>query len=234
MSDFPQLLLVEDDASLASMVSDFLSDEGYAVDIEPNGRAAVQRLSGDGYDAAIVDIGLPGMDGFEVCRTVRPHFPGPILVLTARGDERDEVVALEVGADDFMTKPVRPHALAARLKGHLRRADTATMDPASDQDADAITAGTVVVRPRRREATVGGEPVSLTTAEFDLLEYLARRAGQTVTRQELSTELLGLPYDGLDRSIDLRVSRLRRKLGDDGGDPNVVKSVRGVGYLLVP
>ncbi len=222
------ILLVEDDAQLAEMVKEFLSGEGYRISIEENGAAAVQRIAGATYDAVVLDIGLPGMDGFDVCRSVRPHFAGPIIVLTARGDEMDEVVALEVGADDFVRKPVRPRALLARLKSHLRRSET----PHSTEPADEVVVDDLSVTPANRSVHLAGESIELSTAEFDLLEYLARRAGQVVSRKEIYLELLEIPYDGLDRSIDLRVSRLRRKLGDDPNTPARIKSIRGVGYLL--
>lgn len=223
-----QLLLVEDDHELASMVTDFLRGEGYAVTSEPNGKVAAERIQNESYDAVILDIGLPGMDGITICKTVRPHFEGPILVLTARGDEIDEVVALEVGADDYMAKPVRPRALLARLKVHLRRNTTGTQPPANSR----ICVNDLIIDAASRTVEVGSKPVSLTTAEFDLLWYLAERAGTVVQRSDIYEALQGLPYDGLDRSIDLRVSRLRKKIELDSNTPLRVKSIRGIGYLL--
>lgn len=210
------------------MVKDFLCGEGFDVSIESTGEDAVLRIARDSFDAVVLDIGLPGMDGFDVCRRIRPHFTGPIIVLTARGDEVDEVVALEVGADDFVRKPVRPRALLARLKSHLRRSE----GPNSTEFTSEIVVDDLRIDEGSRNVRVGDVPVDLSTAEFDLLTYLARRAGQVVPRKELYLELLDLPYDGLDRSIDLRISRLRRKLGDDPNTPERIKSIRGVGYLL--
>ncbi|CAD77329.1 MAG TPA: DNA-binding response regulator [Rhodopirellula baltica] len=221
-----RLLLVEDDTHLAAMVSDFLHENGFHVEIENDGKLAAQRIVHDRFDAIVLDIGLPSMNGIDVCRSVRNQFSGPIIVLTARGEEIDEVVALEVGADDFMSKPVRPRALLARLKNHLRKSD------AQLTDEDRIIVGDLVVTPARRQVTIAGDPVDMTTAEFDLIEYLALRAGSVVARKDIYVDLLGLPYDGLDRSIDLRVSRVRRKLGDDPNQPTRIKSVRGVGYLM--
>lgn len=223
-----RVLLVEDDIPLAEMVRDFLSGEGYTVLIEGNGRQAASRIASEPFDAVVLDIGLPGMDGFDVCRNIRPHFTGPIIVLTARGDEMDEVIALEVGADDFVRKPVRPRALLARLKSHLRRIDA----PGSSEQRQEIVVDDLQIDEGTRSVRLGGESIELSTAEFDLLTYLARRAGQVVPRKEIYLELLEIPYDGLDRSIDLRVSRLRRKLGDDPITPERIKSIRGVGYLL--
>ena len=225
------ILLVEDDANLADMVRDFLVGEGYQVSWESNGAIAAERLQRDAYDAVVLDIGLPGLDGFDVCRQVRPHFHGPIIVLTARGDEMDEVVALEVGADDFVRKPVRPRALLARLKSHFRRAEAiAPAEPA--EPVEEICVGTLSIHPTNRSVLLSGQSVELSTAEFELLEFLARRAGHVVPRKQIYLELLEIPYDGLDRSIDLRISRLRRKLGDDPNTPTRIKSIRGVGYLL--
>ena len=222
-----RVLLVEDDPNLAEMVSVFLQEKGFEISIEGQGDAAATRILSETFHAIVLDINLPGLNGFDVCRTVRSSFTGPIIVLTARGDEEDEVVALEVGADDFMSKPVRPRALLARLKSHLRRSDH--VEHASD---DRLVVGDLLIHRSRREALLRGVPLDLTTAEFDLLEYLATRAGIPLPRQDIYSQLLGLPYDGQDRSIDLRVSRLRRKLGDDPNHPEIVKSVRGVGYLF--
>lgn len=221
------LLLVEDDLPLANMVKDFLVEQGFDVTIESDGRRAVEQIERQNYDAIVLDIGLPGIDGFDVCRAARPNYAGPIIVLTARGDEIDEVIALEVGADDFMTKPVRPRALLARLKVHLRRGDAL-----ASSDMEAIVVGDLRIEEASRTVTVAGEGVELTTAEFELLLYLARRAGTVVERKNVYIDLLELPYDGLDRSIDLRISRLRKKLNDDPHQPTRIKSVRGVGYLM--
>lgn len=221
------VLLVEDDLPLANMVKDFLVEQGFDVTIETDGRRAVEQIEGQNYDAIVLDIGLPGLDGFDVCRAVRPSYAGPIIVLTARGEEIDEVVALEVGADDFMAKPVRPRALLARLKGHLRRGDAL-----ASADKEAIVVGDLRIEESSRNVTVAGEIIDLTTAEFELLLYLARRAGTVVERKNVYIDLLELPYDGLDRSIDLRISRLRKKLNDDPHQPTRIKSIRGVGYLM--
>ncbi|MCC9655998.1 response regulator transcription factor [Rhodopirellula halodulae] len=221
-----RLLLVEDDPHLAAMVCDFLHENGFEVEIENDGELAAKRIVHDRFDAVVLDIGLPGMNGIDVCREVRRQFNGPILILTARGEEIDEVVALEVGADDFMSKPVRPRALLARLKNHLRKSDSQMLEE------DQIVVGDLIVHPAKRQVTIAGTTVDMTTAEFDLIEYLAIRAGSVVARKDIYVDLLGLPYDGLDRSIDLRVSRVRRKLGDDPNQPTRIKSVRGVGYLM--
>ncbi len=231
MSDESQahrILLVEDDDSLASMVTDFLTPHGFDVSIEGRGDAAVERIKGEQPDAVILDVNLPGLDGFSVCRAVRSDYKGPILILTARGEEIDEVVGLEVGADDYMSKPVRPRALLARLRTHLRK--TAPVGEGSPEKRIAI--GALVIDASRRTVELGGEPVELTTAEFDLLWLLAENVGQVLSRNDIYQSIHDIEYDGLDRSIDLRVSRLRKKIGDDPNNPQRIKSVRGVGYIL--
>lgn len=210
------------------MVRDFLIEQCFDVTVESDGTAAIDRIAEGAFDAVVLDIGLPGSDGFSVCRSVRPKYAGPIIVLTARGEEIDEVIALEVGADDFMSKPVRPRALLARLKIHLRRGD----NPDSLPGEQAIIVDDLRIEEASRNVSLAGKHVELTTAEFDLLVYLAKRAGKVVDRKDVYFDLLELPYDGLDRSIDLRISRLRRKLSDDSAQPTRIKSVRGVGYLM--
>jgi len=227
-ADKQRLFLVEDDRELASMVADFLADNGFEVTIEGNGETALRRILTDSFDVIVLDIGLPGMDGISLCRKVRSEFEGPILMLTARGDEIDEVVALEVGADDYMSKPVRPHALLARLRVHLRRSNMSIPENATTK----ISVHGMVIDTSNRSVTIEDKLVDLTTAEFDLLWLLAKNAGKVIPRDELYQHLHGVRYDGLDRSIDLRVSRLRKKLGDDPVHPQRIKSVRSVGYLL--
>ena len=226
------VLIVEDDAPLASMVRDFLVEHGFEVTIENNGEAAIELMGRESFDALVLDIGLPGADGFDVCRSIRPQFDGPVIVLTARGDEIDEVIALEVGADDFMTKPVRPRALLARLKVHLRKNSALAASTTAETSENDVVVGDLRIEPSSRTVLLAGENVEMTTAEYDLLLYLAQRAGTIVNRRDVYDDLLEIPYDGLDRSIDLRISRLRRKLHDDPTQPTRIKSIRGVGYLM--
>ena len=223
-----RILLVEDDAELASMVADFLEANGIGVVVEGNGTEAANRISKESYDGLVLDIGLPGMDGISICKTVRSGFEGPILMLTARGNEIDEVVALEVGADDYMAKPVRPRALLARLRVHLKRLQNEPTEVSNTR----IEIGQLVVDSSSRTLTIGGKPIKLTTAEFDLIWLLATNAGSVISREKMYEKLHGVQYDGVDRSIDLRVSRLRKKVGDDPNLPRLIKSIRGVGYLM--
>ena len=225
-SQHNRILLVEDDAPLASMVADFLSPHGFEVSIEGRGDTAVDRITKENPDAVLLDVNLPGLDGFSVCKAVRSGYRGAIIMLTARGEEIDEVLGLESGADDYMAKPVRPRALLSRLRTHLRRASS------TEKTSDPIVVGSLVVDAGRRSVELDGAAVDLTTAEFELLNLLAKHVGQPLSRNDIYQHIHGTKYDGLDRSIDLRISRLRKKLGDDPAKPQRIKSVRGVGYML--
>ena len=179
-------------------------------------------------DLVVLDIMLPGGDGFEVCRQVRPQYAGPILILTARDDNLDEILGLELGADDFVTKPVNPRLLLARIRALLRRSQRKN----APSKTGKVSVGELTVDGSRREAEIDGSQVELTTIEFDLLSYLTSRAGEVVSRQEIYQALFRYDYDGLDRSVDVYISRLRQKLGDTPGAPHYIKTVRGVGYLM--
>jgi two-component system response regulator RstA len=222
-----RILLVEDDIRLSHLVQEFLQREGFEVSLESHGDRAVERIIREAPDLVILDIMLPGLDGLAVCRKVRSEYRQPILMLTARGEEADELVGLEIGADDYMAKPVRPQLLLARIKTLLRRSQR--LDAKNRQ----LKLGALVVDPGRRSVSIDDQAVELTTAEFDLLWLLASRAGEVVTRDQISHALHGHEWDGLDRSIDLCVSRLRKKLGDDGRKPDCVRSIRGTGYMWV-
>jgi DNA-binding response OmpR family regulator len=217
------ILVVEDDAKLAGLVCGYLASHGFVVAVEPRGDSAVARILDEQPDLVILDVGLPGLDGFAVCRAVREGLRGAILMLTARGDDPDEVRGLELGADDDLAKPVRPRVLLARVRGLLRRR------PESVEPAREVSVGGLVVDAGSRRAAVDGQAVELTTAEFDLLWFFACRVGEVVDRDRLYRGVRGVAWDGVDRSIDLRVSRLRRKIG-----AHRIKSVRGTGYLMVP
>jgi DNA-binding response OmpR family regulator len=226
-----RILLVEDDARLARLVKEYLeASDALSVSIEGRGDRAVERIVAEQPDLVILDVMLPGLDGLSVCKQVRGRFTGPILMLTALGDEVDEVVGLEIGADDYVAKPASPRKVLARVRSLLRRVPAAT-EVAVGPDP-VVTVGELVVDPGRRTASVAGRELDLTTAEFDLLWLLARHAGETLEREAIYRELRGIEWDGQDRSIDLRVLRLRKKLGDDAAHPRFIKSVRGVGYLL--
>jgi two-component system response regulator RstA len=219
------ILLVEDDPKLAELMRDFLVGHGYPVEIVGSGEEAVARIQADPPDLVVLDLMLPGLDGMEVCRRARAYYRGPILILTARGEEIDEVLGLQAGADDYVAKPVRPLVLLARIRALLRRASPKT---------GSTRLGNLLLDPNTRTATLEGVALELTTSEWELLAYLAARAGTVVERDELHQAMRGFPWDGVDRSIDLRVSRLRKKLGDEVKPARLLKSIRGTGYLLVP
>jgi two-component system response regulator RstA len=228
-----RILLVEDDQKLADVVCEFLRGKGFEVRHEADGGRVEARVGAEPPDLILLDLLLPSIGGLEVCRRVRPSFRGPILMLTALGDEIDEVLGLELGADDYLTKPVRPRVLLARIQALLRRAQRAS-SPSRPPGAQPqpLAFGSLWIDVAAREARFDGRMLELTAAEFDLLHYLAERAGQVVRREHISRDLRGIEWDGLDRTIDIRVARLRRKLGDAGRSPEVIKSVRGEGYLL--
>jgi two-component system response regulator RstA len=226
-----RILLVEDDAKLSRLIQEYLQENGFVVEIEPTGDRAPDRIQSEKPDLVILDIMLPGMDGLTICKTIRPDYPGPILMLTARGEEIDEVIGLEYGADDYLAKPVSPRLLLARIAALLRRAHPGS-SRADEEEVFRVELGPLVVDARNRVVTLDQTPVELTSAEFELLWYLARHAGQVIERERIYRDLRGIEYDGLDRSIDLRIARLRKKLGDDGKNPKMIMSVRGVGYLM--
>jgi len=220
------LLVVDDDVRLTRLVSDYFSREGFTVDVVNHGSDAVPTALRCSPDLVLLDVMLPGEDGLSICRRLRAEgFTAPILMLTARGDEIDQVVGLELGADDYVAKPASPRLLLARIRALLRR-QVAAGPPASTHSA-----GPLCVDQTTRQVTLDGAPVPLTTAEFDLLWVLLERVGTPVSREELVRKLRGIAYDGVDRSIDVRVSQLRRKLHTH---PAVrIKTIRGVGYQLV-
>lgn len=223
-----RILLVEDDLELGDLVAEYLTPHGFEVAKETSGDKAVQRIIEESPDAVLLDVNLPGTDGFTICREVRERYHGPIILLTARDTETDEVLGLEFGADDYLAKPVSPRVLLARLRTHLRRQPH---DELISGDSVIEVGGWVVDR-GRRIVLVGGRSVSVSTAEFDLLWLLAQHAGTVVSRAMLFENLHGFKFDGFDRSIDLRVSRLRKKLGDDPHQPTRILSIRGIGYQL--
>jgi len=225
----PRLLLVEDDERLADLLVDYLGAHGFEVAREAHGDAAVERIRHERPTLVLLDVMLPGLDGFEVCRRVRPDYAGPILVLTARTEDVDQIVGLELGADDYVVKPVEPRVLLARVRALLRR--TASLGDTRGATR-RIAIGPLVVDATRYEARLGSQLLELTTAEFELLWALASRAGEVLDRDALLGALRGIGYDGLNRSIDMRVSKLRQKLGDDPEQPVWIKTVRGVGYLF--
>jgi len=230
-----RILLVEDDDRLANLTAEYLRKNDFEVTIEGRGDTAESRILSEDPELVILDVMLPGKDGFEVCRAVREKYNGVILMLTARDEDLDQILGLELGADDYIAKPVPPRLLLARIKALLRRAPS-TANPEEENvnpdDAAELAFGSFRISQATRSAHLGKDIIDLTTAEFDLLWLLARHAGSILSRDDLLQQLRGIGFDGLDRSIDARISRLRRKLGDDPENPTRIKTVRSKGYLF--
>ena len=222
----PSILLVEDDTELAQLVSDSLSRAGFRVEVVHDGLHALERVRAECPDAVVLDAMLPRMDGFEFLRQLRPEHDVPVLMLTALEGSADQVAGLEAGADDYVVKPVDPMVLRARLHALLRRGG-------ATRDDGELRAGPLTLVPTRREARGPDGAIPLRDAEFDLLAYLMRNAGRVVEREELFLALRGIPYDGLDRSMDLRVSKLRSTLRERLRGDGLIRTVHGRGYLLV-
>lgn len=227
-ADREHVLIVEDDQRLAELTREYLEANGFKVTLEADGAKGVDRINSLQPDLVILDLMLPGEDGLSICRRVRPHFAGPIMMLTARTDDLDQVLGLEMGADDYMPKPVQPRVLLARMRALLRRTDGSL--PSGEE---RLRFENLEVDHATREAWLSGERIDLTSAEFDLLWLLASNAGRVLTREEIFSDLRGIKYDGQDRSIDVRVSRIRPKIGDDPNQPHRIKTVRSKGYLFV-
>ncbi|HLX21417.1 MAG TPA: response regulator transcription factor [Gaiellaceae bacterium] len=216
------VLLVEDEPSVGELVRSYLSRDGYRVIWVRSGEEALAELDRHPIRMVILDIGLPGMDGFDVCRDMRARSQVPILMLTARDEEPDRVVGLEVGADDYLTKPFSPRELAARIKAILRR-----VEPQPTQEV--LTLGDVVVNRQTHDVTTGGEAVELTAKEFELLSYFLANAGALLSRDHLLDRVWGVEYPGGTRTVDVHVAQLRRKLGR----PELIRTLRGAGYKAV-
>jgi two-component system response regulator CpxR len=221
------VLLIDDDAELCELVTEFLAGEGFVVEAVHDGAAGLERALEERHDAVVLDVMLPGLTGFEVLRRLRERSATPVLMLTARGDEVDRIVGLEMGADDYLPKPFNPRELAARLRAVLRRTGA---DPTA---SDRLAVDDLEVDFGARTVTVAGCEVALTGVEFSLLEALVRSAGSVVSRDDLSRAALYRRASAFDRSLDVHLSNLRRKLGPpaDGGER--IKTVRGVGYQYV-
>jgi DNA-binding response OmpR family regulator len=232
VSAAPDILLVEDDSRLAELTATYLGQHALRVIVEARGDRALDRFQQEQPRLVLLDLLLPGKDGLSICREIRRLSGVPILILTAKDTDLDHVIGLEAGADDYVMKPVDPMVLLARVRALLRRTER-DRDSATERRQD-VQLGALRISETSREVWLHGQPVPLTTQEFELLALLARRAGELVSRDEVFRAMRGIDYDGLDRSIDGRVSKLRRKLGDDAAAPSRIKTVWGKGYLLVP
>lgn len=227
-----EVLIVDDDVELCELVTEYLVQEGYAVECVYDGSRALDRLAETTPDLVVLDVMLPGVNGFEVLRRIRDRCDVPVIMLTARGEEVDRVVGLELGADDYMPKPFSPRELTARMKAVLRRVEVAGAERESGR-AEALVVADIRLDLGARTVTVSGEEVRLTGIEFSLLEQLVRNAGTIVDRGELSREVLGRRASTFDRSLDVHLSNLRKKLGPLADGRERIKTVRGVGYIYV-
>jgi DNA-binding response OmpR family regulator len=225
------ILLVEDDRRLAELTATYLEQNGLRVAIEPRGDSALERFAKVRPSMVLLDLMLPGMDGLAVCRELRKLGSVPILIFTARDTDLNQVIGLEAGADDYVIKPVDPIVLLARIRALLRRAASGGVADGRPKD---IQLGGLRISESSREVWLHDKLIDLTTQEFELLTLLARRAGQLVDRADVFRLMRGIDYNGVDRSIDVRISKLRRKLGDDADAASRIKTVWGKGYLLVP
>ena len=225
----PLVVLVEDDLRLSELVSSYLQANGFRVSVENRGDRALERVQRETPDLVILDIGLPGKDGFSVCRELRRAFSIPILMLTARDNDIDHVVGLELGADDYVIKPVEPRVLVARIQALLRRGRTSGVAA----ESRTLNFGALAINTAARSVVLNGEAVTLSSNEFDLLLFLASRAGEIQSRETLYQQLYKREYNGLDRTLDVRISHLRKKLNDTD-ESEKIRTVWGHGYLFVP
>jgi two-component system response regulator CpxR len=227
-----RILVIDDDVDLCELLTDYLTPEGLEVEAVHDGeRGADRALSGD-HALVVLDVMLPGISGFDVLRRIRAGSKVPVLMLTARGDDVDRIVGLEMGADDYLPKPFNPRELVARIRAIQRRVEPRReREPGSGKAAEKVVVGDVQLDPGARVVLQRDHPIDLTSVEFALLEVLLRAAGQVVTREDLAKEVLGRRLTPYDRSIDVHISSLRRKLGHQAGDIERIKTVRGTGYI---
>src|SRR5258707_13876434 len=227
-----RVLLVDDDAELAELVGEYLAREGFSLDAETDGTRAVDRAASGDYQLTVLDVMLPGVSGFDVLRRLRATSRIPVLLLTARGEDVDRIVGLEIGADDYLPKPFNPRELVARIRAILRRSAADRKAVGSPRPPEILRIGDIELDPATRTVCHAGQPVELTSVEFNLLEVLLREAVRVVTREQLVSAVLSRKFSPFDRSIDMHVSKVRKKLGDMNGDEEHIKTVRGVGYIL--
>ena len=222
-----RILVIDDDVELCGLVTEYLEPEGFQVEAVHDGEHGLERaLSGD-HLLVVLDVMLPKMNGFDVLRRMRSTSRMPVLLLTARGEDVDRIVGLEIGADDYLPKPFNPRELVARIRAILRRTRAAEGSP-----GDILRVGNVELNPATRTVLQDGNNVELTSVEFNLLQVLLQEAGQVVSRERLVDTVLGRKFSPFDRSIDMHVSKVRKKLGDTDGGTDYIKTVRGIGYIF--
>jgi len=226
-SSTDRILVIDDDVELCALVAEYLAGEGFRADCVHAGDLGLQRALKSEHILVVLDVMLPGLNGFEVLRRLRSSSRTPVLLLTARGEDVDRILGLELGADDYLPKPFNPRELVARIRAILRRTQTS-----AGSKQPILQAGGIELDTATRTVRQAGVPVELTSVEFNLLEVLLRSAGQVVTRDQLATAVLGRKFAPFDRSIDMHVSKVRKKLGDTGGSEDLIKTVRGSGYIF--
>src|SRR5277367_399344 len=224
------VLVVDDDVELCSLVQEYLTAEGFSLKAVHDGEQGLQQALTNEYALVVLDVMLPGINGFEVLRRIRSVSKIPVLLLTARGEDVDRIVGLEIGADDYLPKPFNPRELVARIRAILRRTKEA---PSEGHIPEAIQVGDIELDPATRVVLRDGMPLELTSVEFNLLQVLLQEAGRVVTREHLVDAVLGRKFSPFDRSIDMHVSKVRKKLGDSDTGSDHIKTVRGVGYIFV-
>jgi len=234
MSERPtRVLIIDDDHKLCALIRDYLAPLGFEVAAAYNGPAGVEQATTGNHDVVILDVMLPGLDGFEVLKRIRQKSQVPVLMLTARGEETDRIVGLEVGADDYLPKTFSTRELLARLRAVMRRAARPVPAAGADAPASETVVGELRINSGARVAALGDKPLTLTAIEFDLLECLARARGRVRTREQLIESITDRNYDVYDRSVDVHICSLRKKLGDDSAKPRFIRTVRAVGYVFI-
>jgi DNA-binding response OmpR family regulator len=233
-----KILIVEDDIRLLSLIQEYLDAQGFEVSGETRGDRAKEKILREKPNLVILDLMLPGLDGLSILGQVRGSYKNPILILTAKEDDMDQVAGLEAGADDYIKKPVVPRVLLARIRAFLRRKNS-LLEGRQDTEVGAVASvnlgfGNLLIERDSRRVRLGKEEVDLSTSEFDLLWLLAKNSGKIISRDKLYIQLKGYDYDGLDRGVDMAISRLRKKMGDDSRSPFRIKTIWGKGYLFVP
>jgi len=227
-----RLLIIDDDTELCQLVADYLKPMGFEVEMEHDGERGAERATSEPWAAIILDVMMPGCDGFEVLRRIRAKSKVPVMMLTGRGEEVDRIVGLELGADDYLPKTFSSRELLARLRAVLRRTGWIT-ESAPQAPIKELVIGELRLNPETHDVILGDQPLQLTPAEFGLLLSLAKAHGRVKTREQLIEEVADREWDVFDRAIDMHISTLRKKLGDDPKEPRFIKTVRGYGYQLV-
>ena len=227
-----QLLIVDDDRALVALLKRFLEAEGFHIDAAYDHDSGLAAARANHHELVILDVMLPGGSGFELLKSLRQESAVPVLLLTARGEAVDRILGLEIGADDYLAKPFDPRELVARIRAVLRRTREAAGGASRTEQDELLQVGEIALSTGSRNVTCGGKPVDLTSVEFNVLELLLRNAGNVVTREQIAEVALGRPLNAFDRSVDVHVSRVRKKLGSFPGTDDLIRPIRGIGYFL--